>query len=126
MDEIRKYLLEASFAANDDSELPEVSDVSKILVRGEGVVHQDVQLGQVLQTVGGLKDLEDGGVQLLVVVQGLAGLVVVKLREFGSLLNSLFSLHTYILIITSVCVLFTGQIQKFDFEVQCAHIQSHF
>ena len=50
---------------------------------------------------------------------------LVKLREFGSLLNSLFSLHTYILIITSVCVLFTGQIQKFDFEVQCAHIQSH-
>ena len=51
---------------------------------------------------------------------------LIKLREFGSLLNSLFSLHTYILIITSVCVLFTGQIQKFDFEVQCAHIQSHF
>ena len=76
VDEIRKYLLEASFAANDDSELPEVSDVSKILVRGEGVVHQDVQLGQVLQTVGGLKDLEDGGVQLFVVVQGLGGLVV--------------------------------------------------
>ena len=99
--------------------------MSKTLVCGEVVVHHDVQLGQVLQTVGGLKDLEDGGVQLLVVVQGLAGLVVVKLREFGSLLNSLFSLHTYILIITSVCVLFTGQIQKFDFEVQCAHIQSH-
>ena len=69
---IRKYLLEASFAANDDSELPEVGDVSKTLVRGEVVVHHDVQLGQVLQTVGGLKDLEDGGVQLLVVVQGLA------------------------------------------------------
>ena len=76
VDEIRKYLLEASFAANDDSELPEVSDVSKILVRGEVVVHHDVQPGQVLQTVGRLEDLEDGGVQLFVVVQGLSGLVV--------------------------------------------------
>ena len=49
-----------------------------------------------------------------------------KLRKFGSLLNSLFSLHTYIIIIASVCVLFTGKIHKFDFEVQCAHIQSPF